>query len=123
MLRDSEHDLLAFTDFPVAHWKKIWSTNPLERLNKEIKRRNDVVACSPTPPRCSASPAPSCPASSSLAPAHACTVKVGGPRQPVPEQAVGNPRGCRLGRSSEVGVGQGCPGRSGEAQFCPISAR
>src|SRR4051794_31448485 len=43
MLREAEDDLLAFTGFPVSHWKKIWSTNPLERLDKEIKRRTDVV--------------------------------------------------------------------------------
>jgi transposase-like protein len=37
MLREAPSDLLAFAGFPGAHWKKIWSTNPLERLNKESR--------------------------------------------------------------------------------------
>jgi putative transposase len=47
MLRDAAEDLLAFTGFPVAHWRKIWSTNPLERINGEIKRRTNVVGIFP----------------------------------------------------------------------------
>ena len=47
MLREARADLTAFSDFPQAHWRQIWSTNPLERLNKEIKRRTDVVGIFP----------------------------------------------------------------------------
>ncbi len=40
-------DVLTFLHFPQEHWRKIWSTNPLERLNKEIKRRTNVVGIFP----------------------------------------------------------------------------
>jgi putative transposase len=40
-------EVLAFTAFPRPHWRKIWSTNPLERVNKEIKRRARVVGIFP----------------------------------------------------------------------------
>jgi putative transposase len=47
MLDESENEVLAFMDFPRAHRKQIASTNPLERLNAEIKRRTDVVGIFP----------------------------------------------------------------------------
>ena len=47
LMEKAREDVLAFRSFPSEHWRKIWSTNPLERLNKEIKRRTRVVGIFP----------------------------------------------------------------------------
>ena len=47
LMDDAKAEVLAFTAFPREHWRKIWSTNPLERINKEIKRRSRVVGIFP----------------------------------------------------------------------------
>ncbi len=49
LMDEAKAEVLAFTAFPRAHWTKIWSTNPLERVNKEIKRRARVVGIFPNP--------------------------------------------------------------------------
>jgi len=47
LMHDAKTDVLACCAFPRAHWRKIWSNNPLERLNKEVKRRSNVVGIFP----------------------------------------------------------------------------
>ena len=47
LMDEAKAEVLAFAAFPREHWRKIWSTNPLERVNKEIKRRSRVVGIFP----------------------------------------------------------------------------
>ena len=47
VLEDSEEQVLTYMSFPPEHWSRIYSTNPLERVIREIKRRTDVVGIFP----------------------------------------------------------------------------
>jgi putative transposase len=57
MLADARQDLTAFASFPPAHWVKIWSTNPLERVNKRSSAGRMSWASFPTTRRCCGWPA------------------------------------------------------------------
>ena len=87
LMAGAKEEVLAFSAFPPSHWRQIWSTNPLERLNKEIKRRCRVVGIFPN---------------------EASVIRLGGCRAPRHPRRVGRRRTAVLLRSL---YGQALPRR------------
>ena len=99
LMTDAEQDVLAHMSFPREHHSKIYSTNPIERLNGEIKRRTDVVGIFPTRLRSCASSAHSC--SSKTTSGAMPKIHVAGNACRARRQSFCQPAsGCRLTRSS-----------------------
>jgi putative transposase len=94
MLTDAREDLTAFAAFPPAHWTKIWSTNPLERVNKRSSAARMWSGSSLMTPPCSGWPARCCsrPTTSGRSPSAATCQRARWPSSPTPAMMPPDPR-------------------------------